>query len=104
MEIRQIIDSLSEAIDAGDADVIERYAEHCAEGMNELGELLCIAIIEMDRPQWLAVMSVTSQKTPKLADALEAIERHIDRERHAFIGKRANLGRSRRGSRSPVRI
>lgn len=89
MTIQEIEQSVHEAIDAGDSNTLELYAEHCAESLAELGESLCLAVIEMDRPQWLAVMSVASQKAPKLADALEAIEEHITRERAAFIESRA---------------
>ena len=35
-------------------------------------------------------MAVASQKAPALADALESIEQHIDRNRAAFIESRAS--------------
>lgn len=89
MTIRQIEQGLHEAIDAGDSDALEQYAEHCAQNLNELGELLCLAVIGMGHPAWLAVMAVASQRAPKLADALESIEEHITRQRAGFIEARA---------------
>ena len=89
MNIRQIELSIHEAIDAGSADTVEAYAEHCAERLYELGELLCLAIINVDAPRWASVMAVAAQKAPGLADALEKIEEHITRQRAAFIEKRA---------------
>lgn len=85
MSIRQIEQGLHEAIDAGDSETLELYAEHCAESLNELGESLCLAVIGMGHPAWLAVMAVASQRAPKLADALESIEEHISRQRAGFI-------------------
>ncbi|MFP5419909.1 MAG: hypothetical protein ACLGID_00380 [Gammaproteobacteria bacterium] len=89
MSIRQIEQSLHEAIDAGESETLELYAEHCAESLNELGESLCLAVIGMGHPAWLAVMAVASQRAPKLADALESIEEHISRQRASFIEARA---------------
>ena len=87
--LNQIERRLHESIDAGDPDTLELYAEHVAESMNPLTEALCLAIIETDRNAWVSVMAVAAQKSPKLADALEAIERHIDKQRAAFIESRA---------------
>lgn len=89
MNIREIESAVHEALDAGDIDTVERYAEHCAEGLCELGESLCLAIIGTDYRAWASILAVVSQKSPALADSLEAIEEHITRQRAAFIEKRA---------------
>lgn len=89
MHLAKIEQSLHEAIDAGDTDTLEYYAEHVAESMNPLTEALCLAIIGTDYIAWASVMAVASQKAPALADALESIERHIDRQRAVFIEARA---------------
>lgn len=90
MSLAEIEQSLHEAIDSGDTDTLEYYAEHVAESMNPLTEALCLAIIRTDYSAWASVMAVASQKAPALADALESIERHIDRQRAAFIEHRAS--------------
>lgn len=89
MHLTKIEQSLHEAIDAGDTDTLERYAEHAAESMNPLTEALCLAIIGTDYSAWVSVMAVAAQKAPALADALESIEKHINRQRAAFIESRA---------------
>lgn len=89
MNLRQIESSVHEAIDAGDTETVEAYAEHCGQSLNELGELLCLEIINVDAPRWASVMAVAAQKAPGLADALEKIEEHITRQRAAFIEQRA---------------
>lgn len=89
MTLNEIETSVHEAIDAGDANTLEHYAEHVAESINPLTEALCLAIIGMDFRAWASVMAAASQKSPALADALESIERHIDRQRAAFIERRA---------------
>lgn len=89
MNLAKIEQSLHEAIDAGDTDTLEHYAEHVAESMNPLTEALCLAIIGTDYSAWNAVLTVLSQKLPDLADALKAIEAHIDRQRASFIESRA---------------
>lgn len=89
MSIREIEQSIHEAIDAGDSDTLDAYAEHCAESLNELGELACRAVIGTGYPAWLSIMAVASQKSPALAGALEAIEEHITRQRAVFIEQRA---------------
>lgn len=89
MNLSEIETSVHEAIDSGDHDTLERYAEHVAESMNPLTEALCLAIIGMDFRAWASVIAVSAQKAPALADALESIERHIDRQRAAFIESRA---------------
>lgn len=90
MTFADIESSLHEAIDNGDPDTLEYYAEHIVESMNPLAEALCLAIIGMDFRAWASVLAVAAQKSPALADALESIERHIDRQRAAFIESRAN--------------
>lgn len=89
MSLAEIEQSLHEAIDAGDTDTLEHYAEHVAESMNPLVEALCLAIIGMDFRAWASVMAMAAQKSPALADALEAVEQHVDRQRASFIEKRA---------------
>lgn len=89
MNLAKIEQSLHEAIDAGDTDTLEHYAEHVAESMNPLTEALCLAIIGMDFRAWASVMAVAAQKAPALADALESIEKHIDKQRAAFIERRS---------------
>lgn len=89
MNMAEIETSVHEAIDAGDADTLEYYAEHAAESMNPLTEALCLAIIGMDFRAWERVMALTDQWDPALADALKAIEAHIDRQRAGFIESRA---------------
>ena len=89
MSIRQIEQGLHEAIDAGDSETLELYAEHCAESLNELGESLCLAVIGINHVDWSDLISVASRRAPKLADALEAIEEHITRQRAGFIEARA---------------
>lgn len=89
MTLSDIESSVHEAIDAGDPVTLELYAERCAESLNELGELLCAAIIGTDHRAWASVMAAAAQKAPALADALEAVEQHCDRSRAAFIELRA---------------
>lgn len=91
MNLSEIETSVHEAIDAGDADALDYYAEHVAESMNPLTEALCLAIIGTDYSAWASVMAVAAQKAPALADALESIERHIDNDKQleAFIERRA---------------
>lgn len=89
MNLAEIESSVHEAIDAGDPDTIEMYAEHVAESMNPLVEALCLAIIGMDFRAWASVMAVAAQKSTALADALESIEAHCDRQRASFIEARA---------------
>lgn len=89
MTLADIESSIHESIDSGDPDTLEHYAEHVAESMNPLTEALCLAIIGTDYSAWASVMAVASQKAPALADALESIERHIDRQRASFIEARA---------------
>lgn len=89
MNLAEIEISVHEAIDAGDTDTLEHYAEHVAESMNPLVEALCLAIIGMDFRAWASVMAVAAQKSPGLADALEAVERHVDKQRASFIEVRA---------------
>lgn len=89
MSLAEIEQSLHEAIDAGDTDTLEHYAEHVAESMNPLTEALCLAIIGSDYSAWTSVMAVAAQKAPALADALESIDAHIDRQRASFIEARA---------------
>lgn len=89
MHLAKIEQSLHEAIDAGDTDTLEHYVEHVAESMNPLTEALCLAIIGMDFRAWERVMALTDQWDPALADALKAIEAHIDRQRASFIESRA---------------
>lgn len=89
MNLADIEVSIHEAIDAGDPDTIEMYAAHAAESLAELGELLCAAIIGTDHRAWHSVMALAHQKSPALADALEAIEQHCDRQRASFIEARA---------------
>lgn len=89
MTLADIEVSIHEAIDGGDPDTVEYYAAHCAESLNELGELLCAAIIGTDFRAWASVMAVAAQKSPALADAFESIEAHIDRQRASFIEARA---------------
>ena len=90
MTLTEIESSVHEALDAGDPETLEMYAAHCAESMNELSELLCAAIIGTDHRAWASVLAVASQKAPALADTLEAVEQHIDRNRAAFIEYRAS--------------
>lgn len=89
MILSEIESSVHESIDACDPDTLALYAEHCAESMNPLVEALCAAIIGTDYHAWASLMAVASQKAPALADALESIEQHIDRNRAAFIESRA---------------
>lgn len=89
MTLSEIEISIHESIDAGDADTLEMYSAHCAEHLNELAEMLCLAIIGTDHRAWASVMALASQKSPALADALESIEQHIDRSRAGFIEARA---------------
>lgn len=89
MTLSEIETSVHASIDAGDSETLGYFAEHCAESMNPLVEALCLAIIRTDYHAWASVMAVAAQKSPKLADALEAIEQHCDRSRAAFIEKRA---------------
>lgn len=89
MNLAEIESSVHEAIDAGDPDTLEMYSVHCAEKLNELGEILCAAIIATDYLSWASTVAVASQKSPALAEALEAIEQHCDRSRAAFIEARA---------------
>lgn len=89
MTLNDIESSAHEAIDAGNPETLGLYAEHCAESLNELGEMLCLAIISTDHRAWASVMAVAAQTSPALADSLESIEQHIDRQRAAFIEKRA---------------
>ena len=59
-----------------DAELIETqelYAEHCAQKLDELGEVLCLAIIR-DNGVGRSVQM-----------ALSAVEAHIERSRGAFI-------------------
>lgn len=90
MMLSEIEQSLHESIDSGDPDTLALYAEHCAESMNPLVEALCLAIIGTDFRAWASVMAVAAQKSPSLADALEAIEAHIDKQRASFIESRAS--------------
>ena len=90
MTLAEIEQSVHEALDAGDHDTLALYAEHAAESMNPLVEALCLAVIGTDYRAWSSVMAVASQKAPALADSLESIERHIDRNRAAFIESRAS--------------
>lgn len=89
MKLGEIETSVHESIDSGDPETLEMYAANCAESMNELSELLCAAIIGTDHRDWASLLAVASQKAPALADALESIEQHIDRNRAAFIESRA---------------
>lgn len=89
MTMSDIEQSVHESIDSGDPDTLALYAEHCADSMNPLVEALCLAIIRTDFRAWAFVMAVAAQKSPGLADALESIERHIDRQRASFIEQRA---------------
>ena len=89
MTIADIESSVHEAIDAGDPDTLEFYASHCAESLNELGELLCLAIINTNHVDWSDIISVAARRDPCLAHALTAIEWHIDRDRASFIETRA---------------
>ena len=89
MILSEIESSVHESIDAGDPDTLSLYAEHAAESANPLVEALCLAIIGTDHRAWSAVLAVASQRAPDLADSLESLERHIDRQRAAFIEARA---------------
>ena len=90
MTLAEIEQSVHESIDAGDPDTMALYAEHAAESMNPLVEALCLAIIGTDFRAWASLMAVAAQKSPAMADALESIERHIDKQRAAFIEARAS--------------
>ena len=90
MNLAEIEQSVHESIDAGDPDTLDLYAEHAAESMNPLVEALCLAIIRTDFRAWHSVMALTCQKSPALADALESIEAHIDKQRAAFTEARAS--------------
>lgn len=89
MEIRQIEEAIHEAIDNGEESAVSAYAEHCAKELCGLFEAQCVAIILADYKAWVSVMAVAAQKAPALADALEQIERGIDRQRATFIEKHA---------------
>lgn len=89
MTLADIESSIHESIDSGDPDTLEHYAEHVAESMNPLTEALCLAIIGTNYGAWTSVMAVAAQKAPAMADALESIEEHIDRQRASFIEARA---------------
>lgn len=89
MTLSEIEATVHESIDAGDSETLLLYAEHAAEHLHELGEVLCAAIIGANHVDWSDIISVASRRDPALADALEAIDRHIDRERAAFIEQRA---------------
>jgi hypothetical protein len=89
MHLKEIKQSIREALDADDTETHELYAVHCAERLNELGETLCLAIKRTDLRAWQSLMAVAAQKAPALADALEAIEEHITRQRATFIEQRA---------------
>lgn len=89
MTLSDIESSIHESIDSGDSDTLEMYAAHAAESLNELGELLCLAIISTNHVDWSDIISVAKRREPALADALEAIEQHIDRKRASFIESRA---------------
>lgn len=89
MNLAQHKQLIHKALDAGDSDTVELYAEHCAQELNELGEELCAAVIHADGIAWAAVMAVAAQSAPGLADALEKIEEHVRREQDAFEDKRA---------------
>lgn len=90
MTLSEIEQSVHESLDSDDPETLEMYASHCAESLNELSEMLCAAIIGTDHRAWASVMAVAAQKATKLADALESIEQHIDRNRAAFIESRAS--------------
>jgi hypothetical protein len=90
MSLADIEQSIHEQLDSADPDTLALYAEHCTESMNPLVEALCLAIIRTDFRAWASVMALTCQKLPDLADALEAIERHIDKQRASFIESRAS--------------
>lgn len=89
MTLSDIETSVHESIDSGDPDTLEFYAVHCAEGLAELGELLCLSIINTNHVDWSDIISVAARREPALASALEAIEQHCDRQRAAFIEQRA---------------
>ncbi|WP_324731010.1 hypothetical protein [Pseudomonas paeninsulae] len=72
MNLNELEQHIHDAIEAGDRDTLELYAEYAAERLNELGEVLCLAVIRQD----LAA----------LARAVEVIEHHVDRSRAAFTG------------------
>ena len=90
MNLAEIEQSVHGSIDAGDPTTLALYAEHAAETMTPLVEALCLAIIRTDFRAWASVMAVAAQKSPALADALESIERHIDKQRASFIEARAS--------------
>lgn len=85
MTLADLEQQIHDAIEAGDSETLELYAEYSAEQLNELGETLCLAVIAADFRAWASVMAVAAQKLPALASALEAIEEHITRSRAAFI-------------------
>lgn len=89
MTLSEIEATVHESLDAGDPETLELYAEHAAESLAELGEILCAAITATDYRAWASVLVVAEQKSPGLADALEAVAQHVDRQRAAFIEKRA---------------
>lgn len=89
MTLSDIEVSVHEALDAGDQDTLEMYAAHAAESLNDLGELLCLAIINSNHVDWSDIISVASRRDPGLAHALTVIEQHVDRDRAAFIEARA---------------
>lgn len=87
----EIEESVLQALDEGHEPTIESYAEFAAGhiDMGALTEALCLAIIGTDYSAWVSVMAVAAQNAPAMADALESIEAHIDRQRAAFIESRA---------------
>ena len=65
-----------------DAELIETqelYAEHCAQKLDELGEVLCLAIIRDNGPNRSAHTARSLQMT------ISAVEAHVERSRGAFV-------------------
>lgn len=89
MNLAEIESMVHAAIDAGDEVTIEAYAEHCAERLEDIGVMLCLALIGIGGREFASVMAVAAQKTPDLADALEKLEDHIQRSRALFTEQRA---------------
>lgn len=84
--------SVLQALDEGHEPTLEAYAEHCA-GHIDMGALtddLCLAIIKINSRLWMQALIDSLRYSPGLADALHAIERHIDSQRKPFAAARAS--------------